>query len=145
MSRRLWLGAALVAAALAGAVRADEPVLLNPDEISFQLSRTRSMRGSVTVSLPAVTFRGASDRLTDAGARQLEAFLEVLKRPDQAHRTLVIRAAPGPAGPPASAERRAAAVRAYLVGKGGLDPARIGEDDGSGLPPIAGIEVVLGR
>ena len=145
MSGRLWLGAVLLSVAFATAAPADEPVLLNADQISFQLSRTRSMRG-VVLSLPAVTFAGATDRLTEEGTRQLETFLEVLKRPDQITRTMVIRAAPAPAGPTASAERRAAAVRAYLVGKGGLDPARVGEDRGGSIPPPRnGIEIVLGR
>ena len=102
MVGRLWISAAILASAVASAALADEPVLLNADQISFQLSRTRSLRGAVVVSLPAVTFRGATDRLTDDGARQLETLLEALKRPEQANRTFVIRAAPAPSGPASS-------------------------------------------
>jgi outer membrane protein OmpA-like peptidoglycan-associated protein len=146
MVGRLWISAAILASAVASAALADEPVLLNADQISFQLSRTRSLRGAVVVSLPAVTFRGATDRLTDDGARQLETLLEALKRPEQANRTFVIRAAPAPSGPAESAERRAASVRAYLVGKGSIDSARVGDDDdGRGRLLSAGIEIVLGR
>src|SRR5262245_8666555 len=125
MMGRLWLCGAFLTAAVATAVPADEPVLLNADQISFQLSSTRSLRGALVLSLPAVTFAGATDRLTDEGAQQLEAFLEALKRPEQAKRTFAIRAAPASAGHPASAERRAARVRAYLVAEGGLDPALV--------------------
>ena len=124
---------------------ADEPVLLNADQISFQLSRTRSLRGAVVLSLPAVTFRGATDRLTDDGARQLETFLEALKRPEQANRTFVIRAAPAPTGPAGSAERRAASVRAYLVGKGGSIRRGWAMPTAAASLPSAGIEIVLGR
>ena len=145
MKGRLWLSAAILSSAMAGAALADEPVLLNVDQISFQLSRTRSLRGPVVLSLPAVTFAGATDRLTDDGARQLESFLAALKKPGQANRTFVIRAAPAPVGPAASAERRAASVRAYLVEQGGIDPARVGDDDGRGRLPSTGIEIVLAR
>lgn len=145
MFGRLRLFSAILAALFAGAALAEEPVVLNADQISFQLSRTRSLQGSKVLSLPAVTFAGATDRLTEDGKRQLAAFLQALKQSDQANRTFVIRAAPAPAGPLVSAERRAASVRAYLVDEGGLDPARVGDDRGSVRPPSVGIEVVLGR
>jgi hypothetical protein len=145
MTGRIWLCAAVLLSALAGTARADEAVLLNADQISFQLSRTRSLQGPVIVRLPAVTFAGATDQLTETGARQLELLLEALKRPQQASRTFIIRAARAPAGPMASALRRAASVRAYLTGQGGIPVARVGEDDGRGRPPAEGIEVVLAR
>ena len=60
MSGRLWLGAALVVATFATAAPADEPVLLNTDQISFQLSRTRSLRGPLVLIGPLVTCTSTS-------------------------------------------------------------------------------------
>jgi outer membrane protein OmpA-like peptidoglycan-associated protein len=145
MNRRLWLLAMLGVLGLAGAGVAEEPILLNADQISFQLSRTRSLSAPKLVELPAVTFKGATDRLTAKAERQLEQLAGALNRESQRSRTFAILASPGSGGPDGIGTRRAAAVRDYLIERLEIDPARFLAPDPRAAPPRAGISVILGR
>lgn len=145
MDRRTLCAAAV--SMLAGfSARAEEPLLLNADQISFQLGRTRSMiPGLKKVPLPAVTFQAATSRLTDLGMRQLDALALALASAEQADRSVTIVASAAPRGPYGSSYRRAVAVRDYLVERGDIDPRRLLLGDDHAPAPIAGIELVVAR
>jgi outer membrane protein OmpA-like peptidoglycan-associated protein len=159
MSRRVslpLLAFCLLLAAQHPAV-ADEPSLLSADQISFQLSRTRSLRSTATRAvLPGVIFEGSSARLSAAGERQLDELAEALKRPGLRGRAFTVAEHTGILGGPDAnqrlAERRAASVRDYLVRRHGIDPGRIAvagygaPDPFGGTPPWGGgVEIILGR
>jgi outer membrane protein OmpA-like peptidoglycan-associated protein len=151
----------LLAAGLLLAARptvADEPSLLSADQISFQLSRTKSLRSTATRAvLPGVTFEGSSARLTAAGQRQLDELAKALDGPALRDQALTVAEHTGTLGSPGAnqrlAERRAAAVRDYLVRRHGIDPGRIavegyGVPDPYGSTPSWGgsrVEIILGR
>ena len=146
MIRRYWLLTAIAALGLARAGAAEEAVLLNADQISFQLSRTKSLSRSArptTIELPAVTFVGATDRLSGLGKRQLDELARALAAGDDQTRTFAIVPAAAPAGPTGITTRRAAAVRDYLVGRRGVKPARFAVADPMTRPPSMGVALVL--
>ena len=145
MTRRFWLFATIGLLGLAPVGAAEDAVLLNADQISFQLSRTRSLSKPTLVELPGVTFKGATDRLTASAERQLAELADALKRKAQQSRTFAILASPGPGGPDGIGGRRAAAVQAYLIERLDLNPARLLTPDPRLAAPRAGILVILGR
>jgi outer membrane protein OmpA-like peptidoglycan-associated protein len=162
MPRRasLLLLAACLLLAAHPAVADEQPSLLNADQISFQLSRTKSLslrRTATRAVLPGVTFEGSSARLTAAGQRQLDELAKAVDGPALRGRTFTVAEHTGILGSPGAtqrlAERRAAAVRDYLVRRHGVDPGRVavegyGVPDPYGSTPSWGggrVEIILGR
>jgi hypothetical protein len=144
MIRRYWLLTATAALCLPRVVSAEEPVLLNADQISFQLSRTKSLLKHTTIDLPTVTFIGATDKLTASAKRQLDELGRALGGGDEQARTFAILAGPAPSGPNGIAERRADAVRDYLVRHRGVSAARFTSADPAQRAPVVGVSLVLG-
>jgi hypothetical protein len=144
MIRRYWLLTATAALSLTRVVAAEEPVLLNADQISFQLSRTKSLLKHVTIDLPAVTFIGATDNLTVVAKRQLDELAGALGGSDEQARTFAIVAGPAPSGPDGIAKRRADAVRDYLVRHRGVSAARFTSAEPTERAPVVGVALVLG-
>ena len=144
MIRRYWLLTAIAALGLPRLAGAEEAVLLNADQISFQLSRTKSLLRTTAVALPAVTFVGATDRLTAGAKRQLDELARALSGGDAPARTFAIVPAMAPSGPAGIATRRAAAVRDYLVGRRAVPPARFTAADPMVPSPASGIVLLLG-
>ena len=144
MIRRYWLLTAIAALGLPRIAEAEEPVLLNADQISFQLSRTKSLAKTTTIDLPAVTFVGATDKLTGAAKRQLDELARALSGSDEQARALAIVAAAAPSGPDGVTSRRPAAVRDYLVRRRDVKSARFSVADPMVRPPVAGVLLVLG-
>jgi outer membrane protein OmpA-like peptidoglycan-associated protein len=161
MPRRASLLLAVCLLLAAYPVVADEqPSLLNADQISFQLSRTKSLSLRKTATravLPGVTFEGSSARLTAAGERQLDELARALDGPALRGRTFTVAEHTGILGSPGAnqrlAELRAAAVRDYLVRRHAVDPGRIALE-GYGIPDPYGstpswggsrVEIILGR
>jgi outer membrane protein OmpA-like peptidoglycan-associated protein len=142
------------------AVADEQPSLLNADQISFQLSRTKSLslRSTATRAvLPGVTFEGSSARLTAAGERQLDELAKALDGPTLRRRAFTVAEHTGVLGSPGAdqrlAELRAASVRDYLVRRHGIDPGRVAVE-GYGVPNPYGstpswggsrVEIILGR
>jgi outer membrane protein OmpA-like peptidoglycan-associated protein len=138
----------------------EQPSLLNADQISFQLSRTKSLslrRTATRAVLPGVTFEGSSARLTAAGERQLDELAKALDGATLRGRAFTVAEHTGILGSPGASQRlaelRAASVRDYLVHRHGIDPGRVAVE-GYGIPDPYGstpswggglVEIILGR